>query len=333
MRRILIVVCGIGFFIFLLCILGLYLSSPVSPSKDQIKIIIEQGESLDSISSKLQDNGIIRNAVFMRMSAKLFFPSYTFKSGEYTISQNEPLFTVMRILALGAPRKELTIVIPEGWSIEDMAVYFQEEKIFSKEDFLAATQKDWSSNYPFLLDSTSSFSLEGFLFPDTYRIFVDATPDDVIRKMLANFNEKVFEKYQRISEEQNMGFRELVTLASIIEREVQSDSDRAIVADIFLRRMKLGMPLQADSTVNYITGKKNPQSTFADIAINSPYNTYRTKGLPPGAICNPGLSSIRAVLYPQKNDYLYFLTTREGSTILSKTFDEHVKNKNRYLKK
>ncbi len=333
MRRTLLVVCSVGFFVLLLCILGLYLVSPMSSSKDQIKIIIEQGETLDSISSKLQDYGIIRSAVFMRVSTKLFFPSYSFKSGEYAISQSEPLVNVIRMLALGAPRKELTILIPEGWSIEDMGIYFQQQKIFSKEDFFAATKKDWSSNYPFLLDSVSPPTLEGFLFPDTYRIFTDATPDDVIRKMLSNFNEKIVEKYRDISQEQNIGFRELITLASIVEREVQSDFDRAIVADLFLRRIKLDMPLQADSTVNYITGKKNPQSTFADIAINSPYNTYRIKGLPPGAICNPGLSSIRAVLYPKKNDYLYFLTTREGSTILSRTFDEHVKNKIRYLKK
>ncbi|MEK7648917.1 MAG: endolytic transglycosylase MltG [Patescibacteria group bacterium] len=331
MKKLFICITACSAIVMLLLAAVFTILSPLSSSVQEKKIIIESGDTVEIIAAKLYDSGLIRNPSVMITVSKLLFPSYSYKAGEYDIPSNEPLFSLMKKLAIGVPKRELSITIPEGWSIDDIGSALDKQGVFSKDDFLRSSKKDWSAYFPFLIGTAQQRTIEGFLFPDTYRIFVDSTPDDVIRKMLTNFNTKVYVKFGEKADEKGWALYDRVILASIVEREVRTDVDRARVADIFMRRMELGMPLQADSTVNYITGKKSPQSSYNDIAIDSPYNTYRVKGLPPGPICNPGLSSLRAVLYPIRNEYLYFLTAPDGRTVFSKTFQEHVKNKREYL--
>ncbi len=133
--------------------------------------------------------------------------------------------------------------------------------------------------------------------------------------------------------EQNKTVHEIITLASIIEKEVRSEKDMALVAGILLKRLEIGMPLEVDSTINYITGKNDPSVQSVDLQINSPYNTYKNYGLPPGPISNPGLASIKAAVYPEESDYLFYLNRQDtGETIFSKNYDEHLTNKYKYLK-
>jgi UPF0755 protein len=149
--------------------------------------------------------------------------------------------------------------------------------------------------------------------------------------MLDNFDKKLTQDLRDEIARQKKTIFEIVTMASILEKEVQTDEDRAMVADIFWRRLKAGMPLQADSTINYITGKSDSRANLTDIQIDSPYNTYKYPGLPVGPIGNPGLSAIKAAIYPKANGYWYFLTTDDGKVIYAKSFDEHKANKAKYL--
>jgi UPF0755 protein len=193
---------------------------------------------------------------------------------------------------------EVAVTIPEGFVLKEIEERFKDAGIDLKTD-----DKD-----------------EGYLFPDTYRFYLDATSEDVIKRMKDTFLKKVG----------NINKDDLI-LASIVQREVAGAEDMKIVAGIFKKRLVKGIALQADSTVNYVTGKSNPRSLIKDTKIDSPYNTYKYPGLPPGPISNPGLSAILAVKNPETSPYLYFLTTPDNKVIYSKNFEEHKQARFKYL--
>ena len=163
------------------------------------------------------------------------------------------------------------------------------------------------------------------MFPDTYRFFTDATPAEVVEKMLDNFKLKI-----GYNKSDSMTMWEVVTLASIVEKEVRQKEERREAAGIFLERLAIDKPLQSDATVNYITGKDTSMPTSEDLAEESLHNTYQNVGLPPSPICNPSLDSIHAVLDPKETDNLYFLTKKDGTAVFSKTYEEHLENKYKY---
>ncbi|MFA7663080.1 MAG: endolytic transglycosylase MltG, partial [Patescibacteria group bacterium] len=172
----------------------------------------------------------------------------------------------------------------------------------------------------------------GYIFPDTYHITTTATAEEIMDKALSNFGNKLTPELRAEIKAQGKTIYEIITLASIVENEVAKAEDMKIVAGIFWNRLDIGMGLQSDATINYITSGKTTRPTADDLKIDSPYNTYKYRGLPPGPIANPGIASIEAVINPTKTDYLYFLTTPDKQTIFSKTFEEHVAAKNKYLK-
>lgn len=178
-----------------------------------------------------------------------------------------------------------------------------------------------------------SASLEGYLFPDTYRVFADEALFQLTAKATAEMAQAV---QDRLADAQpvphSLNVHEILTLASIVEREVATDQDRRNVADVFLKRLEIGMPLQSDATVNYVTGKSVTRPTLADLEASSAYNTYRNRGLPPGPIAMPSASAIQAVMHPLSNPYYYFLSAADGTTIFSRTGEEHSAAKARYLK-
>ncbi len=229
---------------------------------------------------------------------------------------------------------EVTVTIPEGFTLTQIG-----QRV--REALPHITEADWTmvvgtdSSFetdPFVVSSEKpdEIDLEGYLFPDTYRFFTDATAEDVVHKLLQTMQEK----YTSVSglQDSDLSAHEVLTLASIVEREVTSSEDRARVADIFLRRLGAGMALQADSTVNYVTGKNAPSVSNEDRQIDSPWNTYLYPGLPPGPIASPGLASIKAVLEPKANDFWYFLTDADGVVHYARTNDEHNLNKAKYLR-
>lgn len=295
------------------------------------RVIVAKGETISSLATRLKDEGIIRSALAFRLLVSLRHADETMKAGEYTLSGSQTLVQTVMLFMRGAPNSEYTITVIEGWTLADIALMLEDAGVLSSSEFLAAAQEDYTSSFPFLPSRSRTESLEGYLFPDTYRLYKNSAGRDIIVKMIENFADKYSPDMVTETLKVKHDVHTIVTLASMLEREVSGDRDRRLVADIFYRRLTQGMPLQADSTINYITGKKDSRARSADLEIASPYNTYRNKGLPPGPIGNPGLAALQAALSPIENPFLFFLTTPQGEVIYSKTFEEHVKNKLKYF--
>ncbi len=275
-------------------------------------------------------------------------------AGTFAVSQGEPLRRLLRDLAVQG-RQEVTVTVPEGSDLRDLAAILMKAGIVkTPEELYAVTGKPAygsiggdvgeypyraevhpsvsGSEYPFLAEDPTGISLEGYLFPDTYRVYADASPMEVVKKMVVAFESRTKDLRTKPVPAGLSNFHDVLTLASIVEAEVRSDKDRRLVADIFLRRLAAGMAFQADSTVHYATGVSGTVFTSdADRAVASPWNTYKVRGLPPGPIANPGRQAIEAVLDPTPNAYVYFLTGTDGAVYYARTLEEQTANK-KYLK-
>jgi len=316
------------------------LVTPLTVSATAIKFNVAPGESTRQIADALEASGLIRSTLVFRWWASLTGRENKFKSGEYYINPSSNIIVIGKILTGElAGAAEITLRFIEGWTLRDINEYLVEQGISTTKEFADLTQTKSGvesllagRDYKIFSNALSTGSLEGYLFPDTYRFRKGVSLNNVLTKMLDNFTSKINLVYAANEISRAANIHEIITLSSIVEREVAQTADRAVVADIFWRRLKKGMPLQADSTINYITGKKTPAVSLDDLLINSPYNSYRHAGLPPGPISNPSLASIKAVLLPQQNEYWFFLTTADGMVIYSKDFNAHVAAKNKYLK-
>ncbi len=316
------------------------LIKPASGGDDLINFQIEEGSTVNVISVKLYEAQVIKNKFWFETWVWLTGSEKKILMGHYSVPADINLLNLVKIISGGVvPNNEMEITIIEGWTIGKINNYLKEKGVVTDDSFkvtagtgeVASEISNQLQNS--LLDSKpGQLGLEGYLFPDTYRIFNNTSAEDIIFKMVKNLSNKLSPDLVKLLKNKGLSIHEALTLASIIELEVPSENDRALVADIFLRRLDNNIGLQADSTINYITGQSKPSVSLDDIKINSPYNTYKYKGLPPGPICNPGLSAIKAVVYPQPNDYWYFLTTPDGRVIYSKTFEQHKQAKYKYLK-
>lgn len=315
----------------------LYDAYLISPEDDaqSIEFTVDEGASVETIATTLQDQGVITSAFFFKVYTKL--SDAVLQAGMFELKPHMSLASVVQTLT-DAKAQEVQVTIPEGYNVSQVG-----EVVV---DVLEISPPQWEeaigSNGKWMIDETELVSgipqeqgLEGYLFPDTYRFRTDASASVVAETMLLTLKRRLAENNisipQNLIFEGGMTFHEIMTLASIIEREVRHPEDMKIVSGIFYTRMKIGMALQADSTVNYVTGNSDPAVSLEDSRVDSPYNTYVNLGLPPGPISNPGINAIIAALNPVETDYLYFLTTDEGEVIYSKTFDEHVANKYKYL--
>lgn len=252
------------------------------------------------------------------------------------------------------PKAEETITVPEGWTVVDIAEYFERAGKWSREEFLNVVGfprvdyrqdedypalKDYSAQFSFLEDKPEYYGLEGYLFPDTYRIYASSTVEDVVLKMLANFDLKLTPQMRADIKKQGLTVYQIVTMASLIEKEAPinyqpgGDRDAKIISGIFWDRLKIGQALQSDATLSYILGDTNPQHSGEELDNPSPYNTYEYRGLPPGPICNPGQLAIEAAIYPTYTDYNYFLTPLDKKEVIyARTYEDHLQNKYKYLK-
>lgn len=314
-------------------ILSPYLVVNLEGSRE-VDFVIEKGESAEEIGADLKKEGLINNE--FTFSIYVFFKKleYKFKAGEYKLYTGMGMGEIIKILTTGIyPEVKITII--EGWNIKDITKYLVKKNLVDSKDFLNETQNvdvEWLVKYDFLKDKPERASLEGYLFPDTYKIFVGTNSKAIVSKMLNNFEKRVNKEMLDEIKSQGKTLYEILVMASIIEKEVPKDEDRKIVADIFYKRLKIGKALESCATINYILGDSKKKLSFEDTRVESSYNTYIHPGLPPGPICNPSLSAIKAAIYPQKNDYWYFLSADDGTTIFSKTIEEHIKNKAKYLK-
>lgn len=301
---------------------------------------VVSGEGVKSIAEKLMEQKLINSKSYFLLYVKNLKKEANFQAGEYVLNQSMSLKKIVSILTSGkALSREKTIKIIEGWRIGDIAKYLEKNNIASEKNFTELVKKPVSS-WPFTFDKQSfineipaSVDLEGFLFPDTYRIFDDADEEDVIEKMLNNFDLKLSDEMRADIKKQNRSLFEIITMASVVEKEVRGYEDMRIVSGLFWDRIKNGQALESCATLAFILGVDKPQYTLEDTQIESPYNSYRNKGLPPGPICNPGLNAIRAAIYPEYTEYNYFLNRPDtGETVFSKTYEEHLRNKAKYLR-
>ncbi len=186
----------------------------------------------------------------------------------------------------------------------------------------------WRTQYDFLADAPKTASLEGYLFPDTYQFAPEATAEEIITLMLDTFGKKFDATLRQGVKQSGKSLFSLITMASIIEEEGRTKEERDMISDVFWKRIAIGQALQSDATVNYVHGTTRLQPTFKDIDSNSPYNTYRNVGLPPGPISNPSIMSLRAAIFPKSNPYYYFLVDlNTGETVYAVTFEDHVRNR------
>ncbi len=233
-----------------------------------------------------------------------------------------------RIISQPVISNEVTITIPEGFTLKQIEARLVEAKLARPNELLNfGFSKD---EPPILSDKPINTSFEGYLFPDTYRFYKDAGLSDVVGKMIGNLNDKLTPDLQMAIKKSDHSFYEILTMASLVEKEVPKDSDRPIVAGILWKRLKTGMPLQVDATLVYITGRNEIREI--DKKIKSSYNTYLYRGLPEGPISNPGLSAIKAAIFPVASPYWFYLSAKDGATIFSKTLEEHARARAIYLK-
>ncbi|NLP29677.1 MAG: endolytic transglycosylase MltG [Clostridiales bacterium] len=306
-------------------------SKPFDPNDETIiAITIPSGTSTQRIGDILESHGVIANSRFFKLKAKLDKLDGRFKAGDYYLSPSMDMDEIMQIIQTGT-ENTLRFTIPEGYDIKRTADVLQSNGLINTEEFLKVV-KDGDFDYWFLTDTPKGPNrLEGYLYPETYEVFATATERDIIDKMLSQFNKLFTEDHYERANELGMSINEVITLASIIEREAVVPEDRPIISGVFHNRLKIGMKLQSCATVQYILGEQKTILTTEDTQIDSPYNTYIIEGLPPHPICSPRIESINAALWPTETDYLYFLAKGDGSHVFSKTYEEHLRNKAKYI--
>ena len=324
---------------------------PKNSSAQEEMFLIEKGYSIKEIAHNLESQEFIKNENFFFLYLFLKDDLKKIKAGEYIISSSQSISEIAEKFIKGDVIKE-KITIIEGWGIKDIAWYFENKGMFQAEEIFEIIgfpladysktkdlplPKDFSDEFSFLKDKPKNLGLEGYLFPDTYEIRKQGLIDndkfieEIIKKILRNFDEKINSNLREEIQKQDKTIFEIITMASLLEREVRSITDKKIVSGILWKRFKNDVPLQVDATINYITGKKTLEDFKEDVKIDSPYNTYKYRGLPLGPISNPGLDSILASIYPEDSDFWYYLSTPEGETIFSKTLEEHNIARVKYL--
>lgn len=317
-------------------------TSSVSKDSFEVKITIPKESTYLSISSLLKENNLIRSESFYKIYIKIFKPN-NLKAGIYTLNRNMNVKEIVDTLEGNVKSEEITITIPEEKHIEEVAEIISSKINMSKEDILLYWQNEEVLNslidkYWFLTDVIKKegirYSLEGYFFPDTYSILKESKIEDITYKMLDKMDE-VLSKYKEEISNSKFNVHEILTLASIVEHEAILDSDRPMIAGVFINRLDKSMKLQSCATVGYAINEWKLSYNYKDLQTDSPYNTYFYEGLPIGPGNMPGELSIEAVLRPTKHDYYYFLANVNDKdskkTYYSKTYSEHRQKCVKYL--
>lgn len=292
-----------------------------------VPLHIKSGTAAQQIGRQLETAGLIRSSQAWNVWARWLQwqnPQGGFKAGNYQLSPNQSMPDIAQKIWQGEVT-QLTYTIPEGWSLRQMAEYFEKQGFFSAQDFLTAASQIPRNEYPWLPANLPH--LEGFLYPDTYKLNGDSvTPKVIIRQMLNQFQQVALPVYEAKKSQTNLNLLEWVTLGSIVEKEAVIADERSRIAGVFTARLRKGMLLQTDPTVEYalnIRQTVDQPLTFAQIKVASPYNTYINPGLPPTPIASPGIASLQATLAPEDTSYLYFVARYDGTHVFSRTLSEH----------
>lgn len=318
------------------------LETPAGSDDTPIVFTIEQGQSVASIAGNLKAKGLISNTELFRRYVQYKGIDAGIQAGTYTLRKTMTIPEIARELQTAqAPEEQVTI--PEGKRLEEVAALVSEQTRISSGDFLTLAQTGWRetdliTNYTFLAQLPITATLEGFLFPDTYRVALNATAYDLVDRMLENFALQVTPDIEQGFAQYNLSLYEGITLASIVEREAVIAEERPIIAGVYHNRLRDGWLLSSCPTVQYALGYRpeegawwKPQLYYGDLEVASPYNTYRNLGLPPGPIASPGLGAIQASAQPATTDYFFFMVdcdAANGSHLFAVTEEEHLINFN-----
>jgi len=293
--------------------------------------IIEKGQGISDIAKSLEEQGFIDNKTAFKMYVSFNGERSNFQDGQYSLPTNLSIKDLVeKIINVRWTLEEKSVVLIEGWNIEEMDESLTAQNAIQAGELINYSATVENSDYDFLSDREDKDNLTGYLYPDTYRLYVDATVEDLVEKMLNNFDSKLTDQMRKDIKKQGKTVYEVVTLASIVEREMFGYENRRVVAGVFQNRLDIGMALQSDATVNYFTKKGTTRPTYADLEVDNRYNTYKYAGLPPGPINNPSIEAIKSVIYYSDVPYMFFLTTPDNEIVFSKTHDEHVANTNKY---
>lgn len=309
---------------------------PVSPAGTAVTFTVEKGMGSSEIADLLEKNGIIRNGLFFKGYLKWTKEGSKFKAGTYAAKPGDTYDGLIARLNAGDVVKEETVVftIPEGYTAKQVAArlagaWKQEEAAFLNL-IDTGTELKASAALDVPDEQTLRHRLEGYLFPETYELAKDSTPQEVVEAMLDQLAKKLdtIPDWRGKLKARGISLHQLMTVASLVEREVVVDEERALVAGVIYNRLKKEQKLEIDATVQYLLDQPKERLLYKDLEVESPYNTYLNAGLPPGPICSPGLESIQAALEPQASEYLFYVTKKDGSKshLFAKTYKEHLAN-------
>lgn len=308
---------------------GIYLlaSAVFGGEEEPVTVVVERGDTLSSVADKLEEAGVIWSSTLFKIEARLEGGETEIKAGEYRFSPGEDSDEILQALSSGDSISALTITIPEGLTLEQTARVVEEQSGIPAEEFEAAAGK---TDYGFaFLDDPEIQTSEGFLFPKQYEFEKDADAEQIVNRLLEQYLLETKDlDFVAAEDRLNLTEYELITTASLIEKEAANAEERPIIASVIYNRIRQGMPLQVDATIQYVLGKPKEDLKLSDLEVDSPYNTYENRGLPPGPIASPGRESIQAALEPAETDYLYYVLEADGKEhFFTDDYDEFLEAK------
>jgi UPF0755 protein len=313
----------------------LYHSQTNVPGGEQVKVVIQPGETSEQIGRQLVFAGVVPNALMFRVQARLSPTRGQLKTGEYLFTTGSTYESVLKKLANGPEIIYYDVTIPEGFTVKQVAARFAARAKINYDELLALVTKgarEFVVGHPYLADAHDG-SLEGYLFPKTYKVKEGTTSKQVVEMMLDQFDAETAGLDLTAAKKRGLSLPEVVTVASILQRETKLNKEFPLVSSVIYNRLAQKMRLQLDSTVFYIVPEGTTKLTSSDLANPSPYNTYRHAGLPPGPICSPGLSALRAAAHPATTKYLYYvLTGKDGSQTFTTNYQDFLVAVRKYKK-
>ena len=304
-------------------------SAPQTDSADKkIHIKVREGMTTGEIADQLVEKGVIGSSLKFRFLSRVRGYDGKMKPGTYTFDANMADADVFEKLLTGE-KYLVRFTIPEGFGVKEIAERLESLDLVDGQDFMKAAETFAPYDY-MTRRADVRYAAEGFLFPETYSIESDYSVEEILKMMAAEFDRRLTDEMRARAANMGLSVYDLANLASLVEREVRYEEDLPIVAQVFLKRLKLGMPLQTDASLQYLLDEPKEDVTIEDTQIDSPYNTYQHAGLPPGPIASPGMAAIEAVLHPADTDYLYFVADRDGHNHYAYTYDEHLNLVNQY---
>ncbi|KAB3537828.1 endolytic transglycosylase MltG [Alkaliphilus pronyensis] len=323
--------------VFLLIIGALIVMLPgylsVSSFDEPVDIVVVNGSTLNHVAELLYEEGVIKSRLWFKYRAKSANVDRSIKPGNYTLSPNITISEIFDLLKKGTPEKPIILTIPEGYTIYQIAEKVEALNLATAEDFIKASEKYYDEHLDYSAENLY-FKLEGYLYPETYHFSNKSTPEDIVYRLAKTMKNVLTEEYLQRASELDLTIHEVLTIASIIEREAFHDEERSKISGVIHNRLRINMPLQVDATVIYGLGEGMEHINRVyntHLETPNPFNTYTNLGIPPGPIGAPGKASIHATLYPEVHDYFYYVLGENGH-VFGKTYQEHLRNVESYRK-